>query len=127
MLQGPGFTRMPTALTQGTWSDAGLQHAGTTWGSQLLRVGVNLNLAPVADTVPNAQWARQNPPIGVFQREYGYSSYVTAAKSVDVVRGMSAAGVGTTSKHFPGLGWSTRTPTRATASTIATRPARART
>lgn len=104
VLQGPGFSRMPTALTQGTWSDAGLQQAGTTWGSQLLRVGVNLNLAPVADTVPNAQWAKQNPPIGVFQREYGYSSYVTAAKSVDIVRGMSAAGVGTTSKHFPGLG-----------------------
>ena len=104
MLQGSGFSRMPTALTQGTWSDAGLQQAGTTWGGQLLRVGVNLNLAPVADTVPNAQWAAQNPPIGVFQREYGYSSYITAAKSADIVRGMSAAGVGTTSKHFPGLG-----------------------
>ena len=103
MLQVPAFTRMPTALTQGTWSDAGLQHAGTTPGSQLLRVEVNLNLAPVADTVPNAQWARKNPPIGVFQREYGYT-LVTAAKSADVVRGMSAAGVGTTSKHFPRLG-----------------------
>ena len=104
VLQGSGFSRMPTALTQGTWSDLGLQHAGTTWGGQLLRVGVNLNLAPVADTVPNAQWAKQNPPIGVFQREYGFNSYVTAEKSVDIVRGMSAAGVGTTSKHFPGLG-----------------------
>ena len=104
VLQGTGFSRMPTALTQGTWSDAGLQQAGTTWGSQLRRVGVNLNLAPVADTVPNAQRAQQNPPIGVFQREYGYTSYITADKSVDIVRGMSAAGVGTTSKHFPGLG-----------------------
>ncbi len=103
-LQGTGFSRMPTALTQGTWSDAGLQQAGTTWGRQLLRAGVNLNLAPVADTVPDAQWARHNPPIGVFQREYGYNSYQTAAKSADIVRGMSAAGVGTTSKHFPGLG-----------------------
>lgn len=104
VLQGSGFSRMPTALAQGAWSDVGLQQAGTTWGSQLRRVGVNLNLAPVADTVPNARWAAQNPPIGVFQREYGYSSSITAAKSVDIVRGMSAAGVGTTSKHFPGLG-----------------------
>lgn len=104
VLQGTGFSRMPTALTQGTWSDAGLQQAGTTWGSQLLRVGVNLNLAPVAGTVPSAARAKLNPPIGVFQREYGYTSYITAAKSADIVRGMAAAGVGTTSKHFPGLG-----------------------
>lgn len=104
VLQGPGFSKIPTALTQGTWSDAGLQHGGTLWGSYLAQAGVNLNLAPVAGTIPNAQRASTNKPLGIYQREYGYSSYVTADKSADIVRGMAAAGVGTVTKHFPGLG-----------------------
>ncbi|MDQ2850174.1 MAG: glycoside hydrolase family 3 protein [Actinomycetota bacterium] len=104
VLQGAGFSRIPTALTQGSWSSSTLQRSAATWARQLAGVGVNLNLAPVAGTVPSAAAARNNPPIGVFQREYGYTSYATAAGSSAFVRGMDDGGVGATTKHFPGLG-----------------------
>lgn len=104
VLRGYGFSAIPTALTQGSWSSSTLQQFATVWARQLASVGVNLNLAPVADTVPGAAAAQHNPPIGAFQREYGYSSKATAAGSSAVVRGMAAGGVGSTTKHFPGLG-----------------------
>lgn len=104
VLRGTGFSAIPTALTQGSWSSSTLQQSATVWARQLAGVGVNLNLAPVADTVPGAAAAKRNPPIGVFQREYGYSSTATAAGSSAFLRGMTAGGVGSTTKHFPGLG-----------------------
>lgn len=104
VLEGPGFSPIPPALTQGSWSSTTLQRSATTWARQLATVGINLNLAPVADTVPSAEAARRNPPIGAFQREYGYSPTATAAGSSAFVRGMTAGGVGSTAKHFPGLG-----------------------
>ncbi len=104
VLQGNGFSRIPTALTQGSWAPSTIEHDATTWARQLAAVGINLNLAPVAGTVPSAAVARRNPPIGAFDREYGYTSYKTAAGSAAFVRGMTAGGVGSTTKHFPGLG-----------------------
>ncbi|NYJ74756.1 glycoside hydrolase family 3 protein [Allobranchiibius huperziae] len=104
VLQGSGFSTIPAALTQGSWASSTLQSSATTWARQLAGVGVNLNLAPVADTVPSAAAARNNPPIGVYQREYGYTSYATTAGSTAFLRGMTAGGVGSTTKHFPGLG-----------------------
>ncbi|MBO1754124.1 glycoside hydrolase family 3 protein [Allobranchiibius sp. CTAmp26] len=104
VLQGSGFSRIPAALTQGSWSPSTLQSSATTWARQLAGVGVNLNLAPVADTVPSAAAARNNPPIGVYQREYGYTSYKTTDGSTAFLRGMTAGNVGSTTKHFPGLG-----------------------
>ncbi len=104
VLQGSGFNPIPTALTQGGWSPSTIQRSATTWAQQLASVGINLNLAPVAGTVPSAAAARSNPPIGAFQREYGYNSYKTAAGSAAFVRGMRTGGVAATAKHFPGLG-----------------------
>ena len=104
VLQGSGFSTIPAALTQGSWSASTLQSSAAGWARQLAGVGVNLNLAPVADTVPSAAAARNNPPIGVYKREYGYSSYATAAGSTAFLRGMTQGGVGSTTKHFPGLG-----------------------
>ncbi len=104
VLQGSGFSTIPTALKQGALPAATLQSSATQWARQLAGVGVNLNLAPVADTVPNAAAATRNPPIGVYQREYGYTSYATTAGSTAFIRGMTAGGVGSTAKHFPGLG-----------------------
>lgn len=104
VLQGTGFSPIPTALVQGSLSSSALQRSASEWARQLAAVGVNLNLAPVADTVPGPEAAKRNPPIGAFQREYGYTPVVTAAGSVAFVRGMTAGGVGSTTKHFPGLG-----------------------
>jgi beta-N-acetylhexosaminidase len=103
VLQGPGFSRMPTALTQGTWSDSTLTANARVWGLQVRRSGVDVNLAPVMDTVPAAT-ARSNPPIGQFDREYGHTPAVVADKGSAVLRGMRSADLATTAKHFPGLG-----------------------
>jgi beta-N-acetylhexosaminidase len=101
-LRGTGFTDYSTALVQGTWTTATLQHWATTWGSQLRRGGVGLDLAPVLDTVRAGN--TDNPPIGAFDREYGHTPSVVATKGVAVLRGLVAGGVSTAVKHFPGLG-----------------------
>lgn len=103
-LRGPGFTRMPSARTQATTSPATEQRNVTTWSRELLRAGVNLNLAPVADTVPTSLGAA-NQPIGRYRRDFAPGSPATnATYAAAFVRGSLAAGVAPTAKHFPGLG-----------------------
>ena len=101
VLSGPGFSAIPQGLTQGGWSTGALQAAAQRWGGELAAAGVNLNLAPVMDTVPAGQ---NNPPIGYYNREYGHTPEVVGPHGAAVVRGMALAGVSTTIKHFPGLG-----------------------
>ena len=103
VLQGTGFSRMPTALTQGTWSTNTLRSSALTWGRQLRSAGVNQNLAPVMDTVPYAM-RYTNKPIGYYQREFGYTTSVVSSHGSAFLSGMLGAGVATTIKHFPGLG-----------------------
>jgi beta-N-acetylhexosaminidase len=105
-LTGPGMSRMPSALVQGSWSAARLRAASTTWGRQLRSAGVNLDLAPVADVVPT-RYAKANAPIGAFDREFGHSPSVVGPHVAALVNGMAAAGVATAVKHFPGLGRAT--------------------
>lgn len=102
-LRGPGFTRMPSALDQGTMSPSALTAAATTWGRQVKAAGVNVNLAPVADTVPSSI-GTANQPIGRWYREFSHDPTRVALMSVAFLKGMQAAGVATTVKHFPGLG-----------------------
>ncbi len=52
-LQGTGFTRIVSAVQQGTIPPATLRGYARGWGGQLRRAGVNVNLAPVLDTVPS--------------------------------------------------------------------------
>lgn len=103
VLQGSGFSRMPTALTQGTWSTSTLRSSALTWGRQLRAAGVNLNLAPVGDTVPYAM-RDTNKPIGFYDREFGYTTSVVSSHGTAFMSGMLGAGVATSIKHFPGLG-----------------------
>ncbi|WP_157623388.1 glycoside hydrolase family 3 N-terminal domain-containing protein [Terrabacter sp. Root85] len=103
VLQGPGFSRMPTALTQGSWSDTLLTAYARTWGTQVMRSGVDVDLAPVMDTVAKS-FASLNKPIGFYQREYGYTQTVVADKGTTFLKGMRASGLAMTAKHFPGLG-----------------------
>ncbi|NHN56648.1 glycoside hydrolase family 3 protein [Calidifontibacter sp. DB0510] len=102
-LRGPGFTRLPSALRQGTMTSAERQRLAGTVGRELKAAGVNVNLAPVADTVP-AGTASSNAPIGRFGREYGTDPTTVGASVRDVVTGLHGAGVLATVKHFPGLG-----------------------
>jgi beta-N-acetylhexosaminidase len=103
-LRGPGFTRIPSARTQATTSPATEQRNVAAWSRELLRAGVNVNLAPVADTVPTSLGAA-NQPIGRYRRDFAPGSPTTnATYAAAFVRGSLAAGVAPTAKHFPGLG-----------------------
>ncbi len=104
VLHGPGLSEMPSALQQGRLAPRRLRTVTATWARQLRRAGVNMNLAPVLDTVPGAAAARRNPPIGVYDREFGYRPRVVARHGLASLRGMRDRGVVPTVKHFPGLG-----------------------
>ena len=103
-LRGPGFSAMPSALVQGVLAPATLQSEAKTWGGQLRAAGINLDLAPVADTVPSAAAAGNNPPIGQLDREFGYDPATVTSHVTAFALGLAAAGVDATVKHFPGLG-----------------------
>jgi beta-N-acetylhexosaminidase len=101
-LRGSGFVDIPSALEQGQVDPKQLQIDTTVWGGQLHAAGVNVDLAPVLDTVPAN--SGPNPPIGDLMREYGHNPGTVSAHGVAVVQGLEAAGVEATAKHFPGLG-----------------------
>ena len=104
VLSGTGFSTIPTALTQGGYATSTLRADAKTWGAQLKAAGVNLDLAPVLDTVPSAAFAPQNKPIGYYQREYGYDPTTVSTKGGAFALGMADAGISAAVKHFPGLG-----------------------
>lgn len=101
-LRGPGFSTIPSALTQGTWYHGTLWSNAVTWAQQLHAAGVNVNLAPVVDTVPPGD--TDNPPIGDLDREFGHYPTTVIPHGDAFVRGMAQGGVDATAKHFPGLG-----------------------
>ncbi|MFL5798227.1 MAG: glycoside hydrolase family 3 N-terminal domain-containing protein [Actinomycetota bacterium] len=102
-LQGDGFSTIPSALAQGSVDPSALQDDAAGWGRQLSEAGVNLDFAPVMDVVPPGTDA-QNQPIGVLHREFGHDPATVADHGTAFIRGMAAAGIATTAKHFPGLG-----------------------
>ena len=102
-LKGTGFSSIPTALHQGGIAPSTLRSDWGRWGRQLKRASINVDLAPVADVVP-ASIGTANQPIGRYYREYGFTPSVVAPHVGAVVHGIRDAGIGTTVKHFPGLG-----------------------
>ncbi len=63
----------------------------------LLDLGINLNLAPVADiSVDEADF--------IYQRAFGKPAYETAEYVKTVVEAMNNIGISSTLKHFPGYG-----------------------
>jgi beta-N-acetylhexosaminidase len=101
-MQGPGFDYIPSAVVQGTLSPSTLRSDAAQWGAQLRQAGINVDLAPVLDTVPSD--SPGNPPIGDLDREYGHDPGTVATHGVAVAQGLADAGVAATVKHFPGLG-----------------------
>lgn len=104
VLSGTGFSTIPNALTQGGYAASTLRADAKTWGGQLKAAGVNVDLAPVLDTVPSAAFAPQNKPIGYYQREYGYDPTTVSTEGGAFAQGLADAGVDASIKHFPGLG-----------------------
>ncbi len=101
-VRGAGFTSTASALAQGR-SPAGVARTSSTVGAQLRSAGVDVDLAPVADTV-TAAFAPRNAPIGALDREYGHDPATVAASVRAAVGGLQGAGVSAALKHFPGLG-----------------------
>ncbi|MGO1383971.1 MAG: glycoside hydrolase family 3 N-terminal domain-containing protein [Arachnia sp.] len=102
-LQGPGFSDIPTALQQAELPAGELRDAARGWGEELAAVGVQYNLAPVADVVPETKQS-SNAPIGALERNYGNDRDVTARGVTEFTEGMLKAGIASSLKHFPGLG-----------------------
>lgn len=102
-LRGAGFTALPSARAQDARSPAQQQAAWKAWARQLAAAGVNLDLAPVADTVP-AGLGTRNGPIGRYDRQFSSDPVDNARMVAASVKGMHAGGIGSTVKHFPGLG-----------------------
>jgi beta-N-acetylhexosaminidase len=79
----------------------GVFRAGRETGRALRRAGVNVNLAPVAD-VPRAGSALARE-----QRTFGRTKTRVAQLAGAFARGLVAAKVNATAKHFPGFGAAT--------------------
>ncbi len=67
-------------------------------GNELRAVGINVNYAPVCDLASNPD----NPGLGA--RSFGDDPASAASLAAATVRGLQAAGVAATAKHFPGKG-----------------------
>jgi len=80
------------ALTEGAWRAA---------GTELAAMGINLNFAPVADTLG----PQGSSVIG--SRSFGADPKANAAQVPAAVRGMQGTGVTAALKHFPGHGHTT--------------------
>ena len=103
VLAGSGFSDIPSALDQSAQPRDQLVASARTWGKELADVGVNMNLAPVADLV-DIDRPSTNEPIGRWGREYGHDAATVSSKAGAFAEGMQASKVIPTYKHFPGLG-----------------------
>lgn len=104
IMNGPGFSKMPSAIDQAALPPEQIKANSALWGQQLSAAGINVNFAPVLDTVPSKAFAPQNAPIGYFGREFGYAPQDVSSRGVAAAMGFASAGVAPTVKHFPGLG-----------------------
>ena len=103
VLRGPGYSDIPAALQQGRLAPSELRRQAAEWGRQLGATGVDLDLAPVLDTVP-ASLGAANRPIGYYDREYAHDPAGVSASGLAFAAGMRDVGEETAAKHFPGLG-----------------------
>ncbi|MFC7534983.1 glycoside hydrolase family 3 protein [Actinoplanes sp. GCM10030250] len=97
-----GVTMLPSALAFGAAGQPSLTEAA--WhaaGRELGAMGINVDFAPVADTLG----AQGSSVIG--SRAFGSDTTANAAQVAAAVRGLQAAGVAATLKHFPGHGHTT--------------------
>lgn len=102
-LTGEGFPDLPAAVAQGRWDRDRLTDSSRELGEALAAAGVNVDLAPVADTVA-APFVPRNDPIGALGRHYGTTPAAVSEDVAAVSAGLTEAGVLPTVKHFPGLG-----------------------
>jgi len=96
------FTRFPGARAVAsslTVEEATALYAAA--GAELRDIGVNFNLAPVADLDDP-----ENPIIGGYGRAFSADPAIVAQYAAAAIAGFGAAGILTAIKHFPGHGHS---------------------
>ncbi len=97
-----GFTAWPNMMALAATRDPSLaERVGAAMAEELRAVGINMDLAPVADVLANPS----NAVISV--RSFGSVPPLVAQFSAAMMRGLQAGGVITTAKHFPGHGGTT--------------------
>lgn len=93
-----GFTAFPGPMIAAAAGPETARRYGYTLASELAAVGINMNLAPVADLETNLD----NPIIRL--RSFGSVPDVVGEAIAGTVQGIQDAGVLATLKHFPGHG-----------------------
>ncbi|WP_148716440.1 beta-N-acetylhexosaminidase [Chitinolyticbacter meiyuanensis] len=94
-----GLTPLPSALAYlAAGSSTDCEALSRIGAAELAALGININFAPVLDVNNN----RANPVIGV--RAFGETVDTVNQYGLAAMRGIQAAGVAATAKHFPGHG-----------------------
>ncbi|MDQ1629550.1 MAG: beta-N-acetylhexosaminidase [Actinomycetota bacterium] len=100
---------LPSAATMGTWSPSRVHRTARAYGTRLRRLGVQMDLAPVADLTVRGSYMTS------LRRTFG-SDPRMVARSVQAWRlGMDEAKVASALKHWPGHGHAANTHDRAAA------------
>jgi len=98
-LEAATGSSFPGNLALGAVDDVELtRRVGAGIGGELASVGVNLDLAPVADVIVDPA----NPIVGV--RSFGSDPQLVARHVAAFVAGLQGVGVAACAKHFPGHG-----------------------
>jgi beta-N-acetylhexosaminidase len=98
---------LPSARVQGAWSAAKTRATAEAYGRRMRKLHVTVDFAPVADLdIPGRFISGQ-------QRAFSRDPDVVGSHVVAWVRGLRAARVLATVKHWPGHGWATDTHTAA--------------
>jgi len=103
-----GFTKLPansvlSSIENKKLAEELAKKAGEVTGTELLAVGVNMNLAPVLDvyTGPHDNSIMQ-------RRSFGSNPELVSQLGVAYIQGLQGKGVIATAKHFPGHGGATQ-------------------
>ena len=83
-------------------SEAAAEEFAVTTAKELQGVGINMNFAPVLDTVPF-----DDDTFVMTNRVFGDSPRLTADLGTKVIEAMQSSGLAATGKHFPGIGRTT--------------------
>ena len=121
--EGGGVQRLGGAVINLPWprtmaatmSPAEVQGQAATLGSQMLALGVDVDLAPVLDVDGRPGPSSTNPD-GL--RSFSADPAVASAYGVAFTKGLQGGGVLSVVKHFPGLGGSTGNTDYAPAATL---------
>jgi beta-N-acetylhexosaminidase len=94
-----GFTVFPVLALLTATGDVDLaERVGQAMAQEMLAVGINMDLAPVADLETNP-----NNPI-IKRRAFGNDAQMTSPILAGFIKGMQGEGLMATAKHFPGHG-----------------------